>query len=191
MKYLEHNKLILIGASTGGPAHIEKIIASLEENFEATIVIAQHMGEEFIPSFVKRLKTKSSHSIELAQEGMLLNKRSIYITSYNTKIISKHSLHFEVTQTPKSFYNPNINTLFHSGADLTKQNEILAIILTGIGDDGVDGLDALYKAGALCIAESQESAIVFGMPARAIEKIPNIQVASLANIITKIREFTR
>jgi two-component system chemotaxis response regulator CheB len=190
LKSLEHNKLILIGASTGGPAQIEKIIASLDTNFDATMIIAQHMGEDFIPSFVKRLGEKSLFPISLAEDGMVMQNRNIYITSHNTELVrNNQTLSFRITLLPKSFYNPDITSLFKSTAKLLYGMPTLALILTGIGDDGVDGMIELYNAGASCIAESQESAIVYGMPARALEKIPTIEVASLEQIIQKIKEF--
>lgn len=190
MKSLEHNKLILIGASTGGPAQIEKIIASLDASFNATMIIAQHMGEDFIPSFVKRLGEKSLFPISLAEDGMVMQNRNIYITSHNTELVrNNQTLSFRITLLPKSFYNPDITSLFTSAAKLLDRLPTLALILTGIGDDGVDGMIDLYNAGASCVAESQESAIVYGMPARTLEKIPTIEVASLEQIIQKIREF--
>jgi two-component system chemotaxis response regulator CheB len=88
-----------------------------------------------------------------------------------------------------SHYNPSVDHLFYSAVQLVKSHDILAILLTGIGQDGAEGLSALQNAGATCIAESERSAIVFGMPKRAAELNANIKVMHLDSIIDYIKKF--
>lgn len=190
MKSLEPNKLILIGASTGGPAHIEKIAAALPENYGAAIVVAQHMGSEFIPSFAGRLNERSKLEISQAHDGDTLRCGALYIVSEHAEIIqSGERLAFYIRPNPHAHFNPDINTLFLSAAHLVGRCEIVAFILTGIGDDGVDGCIRLEQEGARCIAESEKTAVVYGMPARAKERGANIHAKDLHEIIEIIKQF--
>jgi two-component system chemotaxis response regulator CheB len=190
LKSLEPKKLILIGASTGGPAHIEKIAAALPENFGAAIVVAQHMGAEFIPSFAKRLNERCKLSVMQAREGDALQKGVLYIVSEHAQIIQNgEHLVFSIHTNRNAHFNPDINTLFLSAAHFAGRCEIMAFILTGIGDDGVEGCIALEEGGARCIAESEKTAVVYGMPARAKERGANIHAKDLYEIIEIIKQF--
>ena len=88
----------------------------------------------------------------------------------------------------KTIYTPNVDVLFNSGTQIAKNVNLLAILLTGIGDDGAAGLDKLYKAGAKCIAENEESAIVYGMPKRAKELNQNLKSLNLMMIRKELEE---
>jgi len=190
LKHLELKKLILIGASTGGPSHIKKILTALKPELNAAIIVAQHMGEAFIPSFISRLSDTSSIPIELAREEKNLENGHVYICSGVTNIITRmNTLRFEVDGRCHECFNPSIDTLFSSSARLLPKFEILSIILTGIGEDGVNGCLEVMQNGGQCIAESEESAIVYGMPARAKEKIKNIRVKNLNQIIQEVKKF--
>ena len=104
-----------------------------------------------------------------------------------------HKNHFTVCVEPRpelqTPYNPNVDTLFLSAVPFAKEAEILAVLLTGIGNDGALGLSELQKIGARCLAESEKSAIVYGMPKRAVEINPLITSMHLDDIITTIKTF--
>ena len=89
----------------------------------------------------------------------------------------------------ESGYNPDIDYLYASAASIAGQISILGIILTGIGSDGVNGCKLLSEGGGECIAESEETAIVDGMPMQARKLVPNIKILSLNEIINKINQF--
>lgn len=148
------------------------------------------MGADFLPSFVKRLAHKSNHAISLAQDKEKIYNTGIYITSHNCEIIQTSAgLEFRVTQAQSEHFNPDINHLFFSALPLSNSYKFLAVLLTGIGDDGVNGCSALAQNGVKCIAESEKSAIVYGIPARAKERVLNILVRDLSDIITEIQNF--
>ncbi|MBN2816174.1 MAG: chemotaxis protein CheB [Campylobacterales bacterium] len=190
MNSLEHNKIVLIGASTGGPAHIEKILLALQKPLCFTLIIAQHMGQEFLPSFVQRLSLKTNHTIELVKDGSYVEKGKVYIVTQRCSLIHRDfNLLFHVESKHDARFNPEIDYLFHSATIIKKTADLLAIILTGIGDDGVDGCVALAKNGVQCLGESEKTAVVYGMPARAKEKVPNIEILDLQAIITAIQKF--
>lgn len=181
---------MLIGASTGGPAHIEKILSALQGPLNYTLIIAQHMGAEFLPSFVKRLSLKTGHPILLSENEQTLQKGNIYIATNHCRLLSdNHHIKFRVEQSQNAMFNPEINQLFSSAVSIISTNKILAILLTGIGDDGVQGCKLLAQHGAECIAESEKTAIVYGIPARAKEEVQNITVLDLEQIIDAIQTF--
>lgn len=192
MKHSVPKKIVLIGASTGGPGQIRKIIASLPPLEETTIVIAQHMASGFIESFASSLQELSQNKITLVTDNTLCHSAQIYICEGDTQIDIKNSmLYFSHNQPKSNTYNPNINKLFLSFVPCSQKIETLCVILTGIGDDGVRACLELSKNGTLCMTETQQSAIVDGMPHRARESVPNIEVFSMQEIIHKIAEFCK
>lgn len=183
-------KFILIGASTGGPGHIKKILSSLNSDFDIPIIIAQHMNEVFIKSFVKQFDDELPFDCFLADSEDIIEKSTVHICAKHCSVSERYGkLRLESCSDIVSSYNPSVDCLFNSAIKLSKQYEILAILLTGIGQDGAVGLSELEKAGAICIAESKESAIVYGMPKKAAEMNSEIKVMSLDNIIEFIKQF--
>ncbi len=190
LKPLEPNKIILIGASTGGPGHIKKILTALKPEFNATIIIAQHMGNEYIPSFVKQLNSICCHNVNSVVSDNLLLASQVYVSSLLTSIkISSKGLSCLQKKPIASGYNPDIDYLFTSAAKISDQISVLGIILTGIGSDGVNGCRLIAENGGECIAESETSAIVDGMPMQARKTVPNIKILSLNEIINEINLF--
>ena len=188
MRSVIPKKILLIGASTGGPGQIEKIISSLPLLKSTSIIIAQHMVEGFQESFASRLQQTTKNRVYLIKDKQNFEPNSIYIAQGITSIdTSSHS--FVISKISKDSYNPDINTLFHSFAPLSKHTKILSVILTGIGSDGVNACVELAKHSVPCITESEKSAIVDGMPNRARALVPNIKVYDMDEIIRKISDF--
>ena len=182
--------LILIGASTGGPGRIHTILSSLSHDFRGTIIIAQHMGEAFIPSFIKQLRGLTPLKIAEISSGVAVEPSTIYVCKVTSQLTIKEGcLWLEPVLNREHFYNPEINTLFHSGANLDRSIERIGIILTGIGDDGALGSLALSQSGAQCYFESEESATVFGMPRCAKELVTSGCVGSMDDIVKVIQHF--
>ncbi len=189
LKSLKH-KLILIGASTGGPGHIQKIVASLSFDFNASIVIAQHMGDEYLQSFAKLLDEKCRLPVFLVEDGMCIEPSSVYICSkICTLNMHLDEITFSKKRSEKPGFNPDINMLFNSATSFVENIQMLGVILTGIGSDGAEGCFSLVNSGALCIAESQKSAVVFGMPKKAKELSSDVKVKELDEIIKEIKRF--
>lgn len=185
------SKIVLIGASTGGPGQIQKIISALPPLKGSTVIIAQHMMAEFLPSFTKRLQKYTKNHVSIAKNDEVVKSECIYICDADTKIKRNNlDLHFICEpSTSINGYNPSINIIFKSLVPHVKDFKILALILTGIGDDGVDGCYELSLNGVRTITESKNSAIVDGMPFHARERIKNIEVRDMEDIIQSIREF--
>ncbi|MBE3605798.1 chemotaxis protein CheB [Campylobacter sp. RM13119] len=180
-------KLVLIGASTGGPGHIKKLLKDIKIT-DTSIVIAQHMNKMFIQSFVTQVGRECGLDVELLNEKTIL-KNKVYVCDQNFMIGENIPLNAKPNPDAKTIYMPNVDVLFNSAVGICKNLNVMAILLTGIGDDGAIGLNNLYKAGAKCIAESEDSAIVYGMPKRAKELNPNTKSLNLSMIKKELEEF--
>lgn len=187
---MHNSKLIVIGSSTGGPGHIDKILKGLSRDFRGSIVIAQHMSPHFIESFARQIGTISPLEVNVVADGMILQPGSIYVCTGECRIIEEHHLLVFKHQLPNdTIYTPDIDTLFCSVAHLSRGLQRFGIILTGIGEDGAKGSLELFNSGGKCMFESEESAIVYGMPRRAIELVPQADVGSINQIVDAINRF--
>jgi two-component system chemotaxis response regulator CheB len=183
-------KIVMIGASTGGPGHLKKILSSIPSSYHAAIIIAQHMNSTFIPSFISQFQTELKLPVHALDATSELQPGHIYICANHCKLVNERQcVYAKTVEEGDTPYNPSIDTLFLSALESLDNATILAVLLTGIGHDGAEGLSELQKKGASCIAESEESAIVYGMPKRAIEINPNIASKPLEQIIAEIHHF--
>ncbi len=178
---LKH-KVILIGSSAGGPNLIEKIIKNLPFKFDAIIIIAQHMNPEAIESFSFRLKRQTAKDIMIAEEKTELKNNAIFILKNNFVLKSKENFLYLEPSDITTIYHPSINLLFKS-ASYIKNIQIVSYILSGMGNDGVEGLGYLKTQNHLCIAQDKKSSIIYGMPkaakeAKVIDKILSIDEIS-------------
>mgnify|MGYP002640350079 CR=1 FL=1 len=141
-------------------------------------------------SFAKRLAELSSYEISVAQNDEILKSQHIYLCCGRTSVSQNGpSLYFSEQASQENHFNPDINLLFNSFVAFANEIEILGVILTGIGDDGVDGCKTLSLNGCVCATQSEESAIVDGMPSRARAEVPNVKVGDIEEIAKIIREF--
>lgn len=162
-------EIITIGASTGGPGAVEFVINNIPENLSTPVIIAQHMPERFINSFVKRLCETTKRNICVAHEGKAILNHTIYLLPGNTNTRIDHHRFFRFTQdTYVQYNNPSVDCLFESIASVYGKKAI-GIILTGMGKDGVKGLAEIKAAGGLTISQDQASSVVYGMPKAAAE----------------------
>lgn len=183
------NKLVLIGASTGGPGHLKKIFKNISTPLNLPIVVAQHMGKMFIPSFVGQFQNELEVPVFLLNSRTNIDTGGIYICEQNMVFDSNSSLYMKPLENEETIYNPNINALFYSAVPLHGSLDIMAILLTGIGDDGARGIAKLHSIGVKAIAESKESAIVYGMPKQAKELAPDLKVLNIDEIKIELEKF--
>ncbi len=181
------NKLVLIGASTGGPGLIEKIVSSLSKNYPHSICIIQHMPRGFTKRFAERLNSISQLEVLEAEDGMKLKP--------GRAVIAKAGYHLHLDKQGEDivckivpnikglFFVPSVDETFLSALNVENPENIVAVLLTGIGYDGAEGMVALKKAGALTIAESEKTAAVYGMPKVAKEKGGATKVLDFPDIL--------
>lgn len=166
-------KAVAIGISTGGPKTLLDVIPYLPEDLPADIYIVQHMPPTFTKSFAQRLDKNSQIRVVEAEAGIeaenglgILGKGGYHLTLFkkmNQKIIIR------TPSIPKSMFMPSVNVMMDSVLSIYKENTI-GVLMTGMGDDGADAMVKIKQNGGITIAESEETAIVFGMPREAIER---------------------
>lgn len=178
-------KVIVIGSSTGGPKALYSIFSKLPK-IKIPIIIVQHMPEGFTKSMSARLNKLSRMTVKLAEHGETLNPEFAYVVpgNFNLEIDSKGKINLAQDKDYKGM-RPSINITLNSVNSFFK-GRVLAVILTGIGDDGLDGVEELKELGGKCIAESEESCVVFGMPKSVIDAGHADEVSHLDKIPEKI-----
>ena len=187
-------KVVLIGSSTGGPGLIEKIVTSVPIDYPHPICIVQHMPETFTLKFAQRLDKISHLNVleakqnETVTAGKVLIGRGGYHMLFTKKASGLISIKLG-SNTSKSFFVPSVNEMFYSAAKNFDTKNVLAIELTGIGDDGADGMVELKNNGAYTIAESKETATIYGMPRAAFERGGTVKVLPFPEILAEILKF--
>ena len=167
------NKLVAIGISTGGPNALQYLLSQLPGDFSAAIVVVQHMPEGFTDMFARRLNECCAIDVKEAQSGDVLLAGRALICPGNRHIrVRQMALGNMVVLSDEERVNghrPSVDVLFNSVAQDFGKNAV-GVLMTGMGEDGADGLGAMRRAGALTIAQDEESCVVFGMPKAAIER---------------------
>lgn len=162
------DKVLLVGASTGGVEAIETLLSGFGANCPATL-ITQHMPETFLKSFVARLDSRMAPEIRLAEHGAVLSAGRVFVAPGG-------DVHLELDPGPQprvalvpgpkvSGHCPSVDRLFLSA--VPRAARMVALLLTGMGRDGALGMKALADAGSVTLGQSQESCVVFGMPRAA------------------------
>ena len=167
-------KVIVIGASTGGPSAIEEVITALPANLNVPVLIVQHMPANFISPFVKRLNEISPLNIMVGKKGMVPRAGQVIIAPGDANMITsrrKHSKEVQIAFTKQKFdeyNNPSINALMLSVSESYKDGAI-GVILTGMGKDGMIGLRSIKDQGGFTIAQDHATSVIYGMPKAAVE----------------------
>ena len=184
---MSKEKIVIIGASTGGPGHLRKILLSLPAQIDYALVIAQHMSSNIVESFAMQMQENSSLPVLLAKGKCKVKAGNIYICATSMEFVRLNNQVYLIESKQKDIYSPSVNILFHSAINLFPNITLTAILLTGIGEDGAEGLLDLYVRGAHCIAESQESAIVYGMPKQALALNKQLDIMHLEKIVEYLK----
>jgi two-component system chemotaxis response regulator CheB len=182
------HKVVALGASTGGTRALESVLREFPADAPGTVIV-QHMPEHFTAAFAARLNNSCTIEVREARDndavvpGTALiapgNRHMVLVASgarYNVRLKDGPPVHHQ---------RPAVDVLFHSVAKSAGSNAVGAL-LTGMGSDGASGLLAMKEAGALTIAEAEESCVVFGMPREAIRLGAADAVAPLAEIPARI-----
>jgi len=163
------DKLIVIGASTGGTEAVKDVLVGMPPTAPG-ILVAQHMPEAFTSAFAARLNRLCRITVKEARSGERVLAGHAYIAPGHSHLTLRRSGPHYVTHLsrgePVNRHRPSVDVLFRSAAHSGK--DVIAVILTGMGKDGAEGMLALRKAGAYTFAQNRESCVVFGMPKEAI-----------------------
>ena len=178
------NKIIAIGASTGGTEAIKTVLTGMPPNSPGTVIV-QHMPANFTTSFAERLDSLSEIHVKEAKDGDSVSNGQALLAPGNFHMLLKRSgakYYVQVKKGPLVHHQrPAADVLFKSVANYAGANAV-GIILTGMGSDGAAGLLEMKKAGARTVAQDEKSCVVFGMPKEAIKLGAANKVVSLGNI---------
>jgi two-component system, chemotaxis family, protein-glutamate methylesterase/glutaminase len=186
-------KIIAIGTSTGGPRALQQVLSNLPKSIDAPILVVQHMPPGFTKSLAERLDSICDIKVKEAEDGELVQKGTAYIApgGFHLKVkkVGK-ALALQVDQSPvRNGHRPSVDVLFESLSKL-KEHKKIAVIMTGMGTDGTDGLKVLKASGGTkAIAESEKTAIVYGMPRSAIATNLIDEVVNLQGIAPAILHY--
>lgn len=180
---------LVIGASTGGPRALLRIIQQLPMKLKMPIFIVQHMPKGFTASFAQRLNAETEVTVKEAENQMYI-ENCVYLCPGDYHMTIENNL-LQLNQQPKLHgTRPAVDYLFISAADRYQQN-IVAVILTGMGRDGTEGMKHIREKGGYTIVQDKDTSVVFGMPRYAIEQKVVDEVLSLDQIAKKIRDIVR
>ncbi len=165
----KHSRIVAIGASTGGPQTLHYILKNLPKGYDLPIVCIQHISDDFLDSFVDWLNHNCKTSVRLACDGESPEPATIYLPNKASHIVIDNQGRFKsISESPHNNYLPSIDITLKSIADYYG-NTAIGIILTGMGKDGVEGLQAIAQAGGITIAQDETSSVIYGMPKEAFE----------------------
>ena len=181
-------KIILIGASTGGTEAIKVVLSNLPLNSPA-ILITQHMPHTFTHSFASRLNDVCQITVVEACAGMRVSPGHAYISPGHAHLLLAHAHHGYVCALndgpPVNRHRPSVDVLFRSAANCAGQNAI-GIILTGMGKDGARGMLEMHQAGAYTLAQDEASCVVYGMPKEAIALRGVNEIVALQDVVARL-----
>jgi two-component system chemotaxis response regulator CheB len=185
------NKPVVIGSSTGGTQALELVLTSLPADAPG-IAITQHMPEKFTAMYAQRLNGICAMNVREAKDGDRLER--------GVALIAPGGLHMQLSKSNGQYYvkvldgppvnrhKPSVDVLFKSAAECAGR-DALGIIMTGMGDDGARGMKTMHDLGARCIAQNEETCVVFGMPKEAIKLQAVDDILPLEAIARAILQF--
>jgi two-component system chemotaxis response regulator CheB len=161
-------RVVAMGASTGGPAALARLLSELPADFPLPILIVQHIAKDFVEGFAAWLDTAGALRVKIGEEGEPLKPRTVYLAPDDRHLgVSSDGGSIVISSAaPIGGFRPSATFLFDSVARAFGASTI-AVILTGMGQDGVEGLRAVRAGGGRVIGQDEESSVVFGMPGAA------------------------
>jgi len=165
------SRLVVIGSSTGGPQALQTVIMGLAKDFPCPVVVVQHMPAGFTGALATRLNGIAAVAVKEARDGEILMPGCVYIApgNYHLRILHDAGGRRIVLsdEPPVGNHRPAVNVMYESVAHLGK--DVVAVILTGMGHDGRDGMHKIKDNGGYCIAQDEATCVVYGMPKSVID----------------------
>jgi two-component system chemotaxis response regulator CheB len=177
--------IIAIGVSTGGPNALQYLFSHLPVDFSGSILVVQHMPDGFTELFAKRLDDSCPIRVKEAQSGDLLVAGRALISPGNRHMKAMKmplgNVALLTEDAPVNGHRPSVDVLFHSVAQ-EFGSQAMAVLMTGMGEDGAAGLGEIRAAGGVTVAQSEETCVVYGMPKAAIERGYAMRIAHLQDL---------
>lgn len=179
---------IAIGISTGGPLSLQKVVPALSGKIKVPIFIVQHMPPHFTKSLADRLNSLSELEVKEAENGDIIKEGHVYIAPGGYHMFVKngnsHSAVIKISETPAdTLHRPSVDVMLDSVVDYYGK-KVLGIIMTGMGKDGLLGITKLKNLGGTCIAQNEESCVVYGMPKAVVD-------AGFADAVLSLEEIPK
>ncbi|EFH09174.1 CheB methylesterase domain-containing protein, partial [Teichococcus cervicalis] len=184
--------LTLIGVSTGGPRTLEDILPELPADYPQAVLVAQHMPAGFTASFARRLDSICALEVVEVSAPLPLQPGRAYIGRGEADLVVERRLGRLVANAVRadaSLWHPSVDRLVRSALGLVPPAALIGVQLTGMGDDGAAAMAELRRLGGRTIAESEETAAVFGMPAELIRRGGATEVLPCDRIAAKLRHW--
>jgi two-component system, chemotaxis family, protein-glutamate methylesterase/glutaminase len=182
-------RLVAIAASTGGPGALAQLLAVLPADYPLPILVVQHITTGFTEGLIHWLDSVTPLSVKLATEAEPLKNGTVYLaeSGYHLEVALSQRLRLAATA-PEGGFRPSANKLFRSAAQAYGER-VLAVILTGMGSDGLEGLAEVRRYGGHILAQNEASSVVFGMPKAAIDAGLADRVLGLKEIADHLRSL--
>jgi two-component system chemotaxis response regulator CheB len=181
--------LIAVAASTGGPRILKQILGALPEDFPIPIVVVQHITAGFVEGFVHWLDTATSLQVSVAKQGEPVQAGRVLVAPDDRHMLVAVGGVVEIVDGPPvRSVRPSATLLFESVAEAYGES-VVAVVLTGMGEDGADGLEMLHEAGGTIFAQNEASCAVFGMPKEAIDRGVVDQILTPDQIVSALCEI--
>lgn len=182
------SKVVVIGASTGGPKVVQYILSQIPEDLDAGILVVQHMPKEFTGKFAERLDETSNFIVKEAKDGEIIKNGTVLVAPGDYHMIVDPSYRIRLITGPKRFgVRPAVNMTMVSASEVFGANTI-GVLLTGMGHDGGFGMKTIKKRGGRTIAQDSRTAVVYGMPKAAVDLNAVDKSLSIENIPHSISE---
>ena len=192
-KRKEKFEVLAIGSSTGGPPALQSLFTSLPTKFPLSVVVSQHMPPGFTRAFSDRLNRLLPFEVKEAKSGDKVVKGRVLIAPgghHMTFKKVKDGVEVEISErNGNDIYAPSVDKMFTSVAEIFEER-VIAVILTGMGNDGKNGVKKIKRSKGYIIAESEETAIVYGMPREAVNSGAVNKVLPLNEIASQLRKLS-
>lgn len=183
-------RVVAIATSTGGPPALARLLSELPADFNAPILVVQHIAAGFSTGMASWLNSVSHGRVKIAEDGEPLREGSIYLAPDGRHLGLRRRGHVSLLdEPPVGGFRPSGTVLFETVAQVMGSASI-GLILTGMGEDGVEGLRAVRRAGGWTIAQDRESSVIFGMPGAAIAADVIDEVLPLSALASRLSTLT-
>jgi two-component system chemotaxis response regulator CheB len=177
-------KVLIIGASTGGPHALSEIIPKLHRTFPLAVLIVQHLPVGFTKSFSERLSWQGSIALKEAEEGDAIKSGQAFVAPSGYHTVVKNG-RIGLNKRPNGDGMRSIDVAMKSAAEVY-EDKVIGVLLSGMGKDGADGMRAIKEKGGKTIAQDELTSVIFGMPKAAIDTGAVDKVAPLPDIVDEI-----